>query len=226
MINLKKGVLGKVISMPFANCVGPGSLIRCFSMTLAVSNTYKKPVTKSLISVPDEKAFAGASVSNPPKLTHLNEQGEVNMVNISSKLITHRIARATGTIKFSNLIPLEQIHTDNNKKGDVLGTARIAGIMAVKQTSDLIPLCHNILLQKIKIDFDVLWHLNKIKAYCEVHCDGKTGVEMEALTGVNVALLTVYDMCKAVDKRIIIEDVKVLEKSGGKLGDFNLEVGK
>lgn len=225
MISLKKGVLGIVISMPIANCFGIRSLIRCFSMTLKVSKT-QKPVTKSLMSTVSEKAFAGDSVSNSPKLTHLNERGEANMVNISPKSITRRIARATGTINFSNLISLEQIHADNNKKGDVLGTARIAGIMAAKQTSNLIPLCHNILLLKINIHFDVLWHLNKIKVYCEVHCDGKTGVEMEALTGANVALLTVYDMCKAVDKQIIIGDVKVLEKSGGKLGDFNLEVAK
>ena len=108
----------------------------------------------------------------------------------------------------------------DNKKGDVLATARIAGIMAVKNTSSTIPLCHTILIDKSSVDFDIDYDNNKIQATCIVSCTGKTGVEMEALHGVSVALLTIYDMCKAIDKSMVIEDIHLVEKKGGKSGDF------
>ena len=143
------------------------------------------------------------------KMSHINEEGKANMVDVSSKQSQKRIARASGRIKLS---PETIVQVRNNlvKKGDVLATARIAGIMGAKETSSLIPLCHPLQLSKISIDFEI--HEEGIIAESEVVCVGQTGVEMEALTGVSVALLTIYDMCKAVDKDMIISEVKLIEK--------------
>lgn len=143
------------------------------------------------------------------------------MVDVSDKAITQRVARASGKIKFSSDIAMEQIAANTNKKGDVLSTARIAGILGVKRTCDLIPLCHNIFISKVSISFQAAD--NSIEATCQVKCQGKTGVEMEALTGVSISLLTIYDMCKAVDKGMAIADIKVVEKIGGKSGSWKLE---
>lgn len=155
------------------------------------------------------------------KLTHVNEKGEANMVDVHPKQVTHRVATATGVIEFSNSEPLALIKSDSNKKGDVLSTSRVAGIMAVKKTSELIPLCHPLMITKVKLNLEMLD--NSIKCDCTVECDGKTGVEMEALTGVNVSLLVIYDMCKAVDKRMTMKNIQVVHKTGGKSGDFHIE---
>jgi cyclic pyranopterin phosphate synthase len=155
----------------------------------------------------------------PTTLTHFDDQGQAHMVDVGSKASTRRVAVATGRIE---MLPatLALITSGTAKKGDVLGIARIAGIQGAKKTSDLIPLCHPIGLTRVAVEFDVL------PASCSVVCtataevNGQTGVEMEALTAVQVALLTIYDMCKAVDRGMTITDVKLLEKHGGKSGSF------
>ena len=154
--------------------------------------------------------------------THLDNNGNAIMVDVSEKNITKRIAIATGNIKISDKI-LTSIKNLDNKKGDVISTARIAGIMAVKNTPNVIPLCHTILINKVSVDFEINENENYIKAIWTVSCNGKTGVEMEALHGVSVSLLTIYDMCKAIDKSMIIYDIHLQEKSGGKSGDFKFK---
>ena len=139
------------------------------------------------------------------------------MVDVSEKEITHRSASACGKIIVGKEI-IDAITSGDVKKGDVLGVARVAGIMAVKQTSSLIPMCHTLLITKAKIDFSV--GEEEISVICTVECDGKTGVEMEALTGASTALLTIYDMCKAMSKEMVIADIHLLTKSGGKSGEF------
>jgi len=156
-------------------------------------------------------------------LTHFDDQGQAHMVDVAAKAATHRIGIAGGRI---NMLPSTRaiIEAGTAKKGDVLGIARIAGIMAAKKTSDLIPLCHPLALTRIAIEFEVL---NDVKTgTCGIYCTatvetvGPTGVEMEALTAVSAALLTIYDMCKAVDRGMVMTDVKLLQKHGGKSGSF------
>ncbi len=151
--------------------------------------------------------------------THFDSEGNAIMVDVSEKEVTSRTAVATGTIRVNPEI-MDAIINQKVKKGDVLGVARIAGIMGVKNTSTLIPLCHTLLLQKCSIDFELDEKQNEIKATCIVKTDGKTGVEMEALTGVTVTLLTIYDMCKAIDKGMELGEIHLVRKSGGKSGDF------
>ena len=153
------------------------------------------------------------------KLTHFNEHGSVHMVNVGDKAETHRIAIASGTI---SMLPetLALIKTGTHKKGDVLGVARTAGIMGAKKTADLVPLCHPITLTHIDIELRVQEEDSSVYCQCRAETRGKTGVEMEALTAVQVTLLTIYDMCKAVDRGMVISDVKLLEKSGGKSGHW------
>ena len=153
------------------------------------------------------------------ELTHLDKNGNAIMVDVSGKEVTHRTAIACGKILVSQEI-LASIKDNTNKKGDVLAVARVAGIMAAKRTSELIPLCHLLMLTKCTIDFTINEEGKYIEASCTVKTDGKTGVEMEALTGVQIALLTIYDMCKAIDKKMVINDVHLLAKSGGKSGEF------
>lgn len=154
------------------------------------------------------------------EFTHFDSSGNAVMVDISEKQITERIAVAQGRILVGQEI-FDSIKAGKVKKGDVLGVARIAGIMGAKRTSDLIPLCHPLMLTKCTVDFFLeAGEQNAVKAVCTVRTDGKTGVEMEALTGVQTALLTIYDMCKAIDKGMVITDVHLVEKSGGKSGDF------
>ena len=153
------------------------------------------------------------------EFTHLDKDGNAIMVDVSEKEITNRIASACGKILVSEEI-LKSIKENTNKKGDVLAVARVAGIMAAKRTSELIPLCHLLMLTKCTIDFTINEDEKYIEAICTVKTDGKTGVEMEALTGVQIALLTIYDMCKAIDKKMVITDVHLLSKSGGKSGEF------
>ena len=154
-------------------------------------------------------------------LTHFHEQGQAHMVDVAGKAATHRVAVATGRIE---MLPATfgLIQAGTVKKGDVLGIARIAGIQAAKKTSDLIPLCHPLALTRVAVDFELLPHATHPAVACTVRVEtvGPTGVEMEALTAVNVALLTVYDMCKAVDRGMTITDVRLQEKHGGKSGSF------
>jgi cyclic pyranopterin phosphate synthase len=153
------------------------------------------------------------------KLTHFDSKGNAVMVDVSEKAITSRTAIAKGKIYVNKEI-IEAVLNDNIEKGDVLGVARIAGIMACKKTSDLIPMCHPLRINKCTIDFEVNEEKNYIEAICTAKIDGKTGVEMEALTGVNIALLTIYDMCKAIDKTMEISEIHLVKKTGGKSGEF------
>ncbi|MBF0784368.1 cyclic pyranopterin monophosphate synthase MoaC [Muribacter muris] len=151
--------------------------------------------------------------------THINQQGEANMVDVSHKPDSVREARAEALISM-NQTSLEMILSGNHHKGDVFATARIAGIQAAKKTWELIPLCHPLLLSKVEIQLEVLPHSNQVRIESLCKLSGKTGVEMEALTAASVAALTIYDMCKAVQKDMVIEHVRLLHKSGGKSGDF------
>ena len=153
------------------------------------------------------------------EFSHFDHNGNAVMVDVSGKEPTFRVAVAEGKIKVSKEI-MEAVTGNIVKKGDVLGVARVAGIMAVKQTSSIIPMCHPLMISKCSIDFEVEPEEGIIKAICMVKVEGKTGVEMEALHGVSVALLTIYDMCKAIDKRMVIKEIHLVEKHGGKSGDF------
>lgn len=154
--------------------------------------------------------------------SHFDEKGNAIMVDVSGKAVTYRTAVAAGSILVGKEI-MEAVTAGTVKKGDVLGVARVAGIMAVKRTSDLVPMCHPLPIQKCSIDFELDEERGRIRAVCTVKTEGKTGVEMEALTGVQVTLLTIYDMCKAIDKHMVMTDIHLLEKTGGKSGDFRFE---
>jgi cyclic pyranopterin phosphate synthase len=157
-------------------------------------------------------------------LTHFDAQGQAHMVDVAGKASTHRVAVATGRIE---MLPatLALIESGTAKKGDVLGIARVAGIMAAKKTSDLIPLCHPLALTRVAIEFSTQTASDQAPAHvigtATVETVGPTGVEMEALTAVQVALLTIYDMCKAVDRGMVMSGVQLLEKHGGKSGSFS-----
>jgi cyclic pyranopterin phosphate synthase len=156
-------------------------------------------------------------MNNP--LTHFDAAGQAHMVDIADKQTTHRIAVATGSIR---MLPktLALIAQGTSKKGDVLGIARIAAIMGAKRTSELIPLCHPISITRIAVDFEIREQSASVLCTARVECNGQTGVEMEALTAVQVGLLTIYDMCKAADRGMVIEGVRLMEKHGGKSGSF------
>ena len=156
------------------------------------------------------------------KLSHFDKNGNAVMVDVSDKPVTHRTALATGSILVGPQI-MERVEAGTVAKGDVLGVARVAGIMAVKHTSDLIPMCHPLSVTKCNIDFKLEKEEGVIRTFCTVKTDGKTGVEMEALTGVQVALLTIYDMCKAIDKHMVMTDIHLIEKIGGKSGVFRFD---
>lgn len=150
-------------------------------------------------------------------LTHLDSAGNARMVDVGGKAETHRVAIAKGAIRM-NAATLAAIAAGNAPKGDVLGTARIAGIMAAKKTGDLIPLCHPLSLDAVNIDFELVE--DGVECTATASLTGKTGIEMEALTAVSIALLTVYDMAKALDKGMVIEGVRLIEKRGGKSGTW------
>jgi len=158
-----------------------------------------------------------SATSSP--LTHFDAQGQAHMVDVGAKVSTHRVAVASGRIR---MLPatLALVQSGTAKKGDVLGIARLAGIMGAKKTSDLIPLCHPIALTRVTVAFEVLPEASEIICTATAETVGQTGVEMEALTAVQVALLTIYDMCKAADRGMVISDVKLLEKQGGKSGHW------
>jgi len=151
--------------------------------------------------------------------THFDNKGNAIMVDVSEKEHTSRIATAKGKIKVNKEV-FDAIKNNTSAKGDVLGVARVAGIMAAKKTSDLIPMCHPLMIAKASVDFNLCEEELYVEAICTVKVNGQTGVEMEALTGVNVALLTIYDMCKALDKRMEITEVHLEYKNGGKSGEF------
>ncbi len=155
------------------------------------------------------------------QLSHINAAGEANMVDVSAKDVTQRRARACATIRMQPQT-LQAIQNDQLKKGEVLAVARVAGIQAAKRCADLIPLCHPLALTKVQVDFD---SNNDDQLFITTECrvGGQTGVEMEALTAASVAALTVYDMCKAIDKGMVIDNVCLLEKQGGKSGDWQRE---
>lgn len=153
------------------------------------------------------------------KLTHLDENGAANMVDVSNKAETIRIATASGCVTMQETT-LDLIVSGNAAKGDVIGTARLAGIMAAKKTSDLIPLCHPLMLSKVTVEIVPDKTLPGLRVSATVKLTGKTGVEMEALTAVSIACLTIYDMAKAVDKGMIIGNIALDTKSGGKSGDW------
>lgn len=152
-------------------------------------------------------------------LTHFDGNGNAIMVDVTDKAVTERTAIAKGSIKVNREV-YEAVVTGTVGKGDVLGTARIAGIMAAKKTSDMIPMCHPLMLTKVAMDFELHEDTFTIDAICTAKLSGKTGVEMEALTGVTISLLTIYDMCKALDKSMEITEVHLVEKMGGKSGHY------
>ena len=154
------------------------------------------------------------------EFTHFDEKGNAYMVDVSDKGITRREATAQGTIHVSREV-MDAVLGKKIKKGDVYTVSQVAGIMGTKRTPDLIPMCHPLNLTNVKVSFDTDEENCSVTAYCTAVTEGKTGVEMEALTGVSVALLTFYDMCKAIDKRMLISDIHLVSKSGGKSGDFN-----
>ncbi|MHC1714983.1 MAG: cyclic pyranopterin monophosphate synthase MoaC [Acidaminococcaceae bacterium] len=153
------------------------------------------------------------------EFTHFDRKGNAVMVDVSEKPVTSRTAVAQGSIQVNEEI-MAAVIGQTVEKGDVLGVARVAGILGVKQTASLIPMCHPLSISKCGIDFEIDQETNKITAICTVKIDGKTGVEMEALTGVSIALLTIYDMCKAIDKQMELTDIHLVKKTGGKSGEF------
>ena len=169
-------------------------------------------------------ARAPADQLEPSQLTHFDAQGQVHMVDVGAKPLTQRVAVASGRISMQ-AATLALVRAGTSKKGDVLGTARLAGIMASKRTADLIPLCHPLALSHVRVeltccDASSTHELPHVMCEVEAHTTGPTGVEMEALTAVQVALLTVYDMCKAVDRGMVMGDIKLLAKRGGQSGDW------
>ncbi len=156
------------------------------------------------------------------KLTHFNKAGEAHMVNVGEKPVSHRIAVADGRICMQTET-LGLVQTGGHKKGDVLGIARIAGIMGAKKTSELVPLCHPLSLTSVELEFEIEEAPAAIYCRATAETRGQTGVEMEAITAVQVALLTIYDMCKAVDRGMILQDIALLRKTGGKSGDWTRE---
>jgi cyclic pyranopterin monophosphate synthase len=153
------------------------------------------------------------------KLTHFDARGAARMVDVGDKDETRRIAVAAGHIRMRPET-LQLVQSGTAKKGDVLGVARIAAIQAAKRTSELIPLCHPTALTSVAIEFTADAEQSRVECHATVECTGRTGVEMEALTAVNVALLTIYDMCKAVDRAMTLGDIRLLEKTGGKSGSY------
>ena len=159
------------------------------------------------------------SADAPSPLSHFDPHGQAHMVDVAAKAETHRLAKASGTIR---MLPatLALIAAGNAAKGDVLGVARVAAIQGAKRTAELVPLCHPIALTRVGVEFELVHAASAVRCTAEVETVGRTGVEMEALTAVQVGLLTIYDMCKAADRGMVIADVRLLEKRGGKSGDW------
>jgi cyclic pyranopterin monophosphate synthase len=155
-------------------------------------------------------------------LTHFDAQGQAHMVDVSAKAETHRVARASGVIR---MLPatFALVATGQAKKGDVIAVARIAAIQGAKRTADLVPLCHPLPITRVAVDFELDAEHSEVRCLAQVESFGRTGVEMEALTAVQVGLLTVYDMCKAADRGMVMGEIRVLHKRGGKSGDWNAD---
>ncbi len=164
-------------------------------------------------------APAGAKDVGGDSLTHFDAAGRAHMVDVGAKAQTHRVAVARGTIRMKPET-FALVRSGSAKKGDVLGVARIAAIQGAKRTSDLIPLCHPIALTRVAVDFELDEAASAVHCTATTECEGRTGVEMEALTAVQVGLLTIYDMCKAVDRAMVMDGVRLLEKRGGKSGKW------
>ena len=181
-------------------------------------------LSKTLPIMGETRARRSRSAASMSKLTHFNEAGDAHMVDVGTKPATRRVAVTEG---FIHMRPetLALIQKGGHKKGDVLGVARIAGIMAAKKTAELIPLCHPLALTHVEIDFEPLADRHAVRCQARVEAVGPTGVEMEALTAVQAALLTIYDMCKAVDRGMTLTDIRLLEKSGGKSGTWKRDEG-
>ena len=161
-------------------------------------------------------------MTNPtptPPLTHFDDAGQAHMVDVSAKRETHRIARASGVIRMQPAT-LALIESGTAKKGDVLGVARIAAIQAAKRTAELIPLCHPLPITRVAVEFEIDSASSSVRCMAQVETLGRTGVEMEALAAVQIGLLTIYDMCKAADRGMVMGEIRVLEKHGGKSGDW------
>ena len=154
-----------------------------------------------------------------PALTHFDAQGEAHMVDVGAKAATHRVARASGLIRMQPAT-FELVAQGRAKKGDVIAVARIAAIQAAKRTAELVPLCHPLPITRVAVDFELDAAASAVRCTAQVETVGATGVEMEALTAVQVGLLTVYDMCKAADRGMVMGDIRVLEKRGGKSGHW------
>ena len=170
-------------------------------------------------SSPKRESFIKVKIMSETKLSHFDASGSAVMVDVSEKPVTARQAVARGIITM-NAAAFAAVRDGTAQKGDVLGVARIAGIMAAKRTSELIPLCHPLPLSKLTVDFHLLPEQQAVEAVCTARTIGVTGVEMEALTGVSAALLTIYDMCKAVDKGMELGEIHLVEKTGGKSGHY------
>ena len=170
-------------------------------------------------SSPKGESFIKVKIMSETKLSHFDASGSAVMVDVSEKPVTARQAVARGIITM-NAAAFAAVRDGTAQKGDVLGVARIAGIMAAKRTSELIPLCHPLPLSKLTVDFNLLPEQQAVEAVCTAKTTGVTGVEMEALTGVSAALLTIYDMCKAVDKGMELGEIHLVEKTGGKSGHY------
>jgi len=152
-------------------------------------------------------------------LTHFDAQGQAHMVDVAAKDVTHRVARAAGVIRMQPAT-LALISTGSAKKGDVLGIARIAAIQGAKRTADLVPLCHPLPITRVAVEFELDTEASLVRCTAQVETLGRTGVEMEALTAVQVGLLTIYDMCKAADRGMVMSDIRLLQKSGGRSGEW------
>jgi cyclic pyranopterin phosphate synthase len=163
-------------------------------------------------------AEAAAAASDSP-LTHFDAQGQAHMVDVAAKSETHRVARASGSIRMQPAT-FALVASGQAKKGDVIGIARIAAIQAAKRTSELIPLCHPLPITRVAVEFELDAAANAVHCTAQVETLGRTGVEMEALTAVQIGLLTVYDMCKAADRGMVMTNIRVLEKRGGKSGEW------
>ena len=180
----------------------------------------KTSMEDSTIVINDKTSETSTSSTDPIQLSHTDDKGRLHMVDISEKSTSSRVAMATGVV-YLGKAAFDLVRENKVKKGDVITVAEIAGICGAKKTSVLIPLCHNIPLSKVDVSLELCESSNSVRVTALAKTYGKTGVEMEALTGVTVASLTVYDMCKAVSKDIVIGDIKLEHKSGGKSGDYN-----
>ena len=168
----------------------------------------------------DRSPLLGCFQGMSSPLTHFDGQGQAHMVDVSAKSETHRVARASGVIRMQPAT-FELVAGGQAKKGDVIGVARIAAIQGAKRTADLVPLCHPLPITRVAVEFELDAQRHEVRCTAQVETFGRTGVEMEALTAVQVGLLTVYDMCKAADRGMVMSDIRVLEKRGGKSGDWS-----